>query len=94
MNSLLYSAPATFCDTSLNSVQCYIIIILLLSLQVSLLTYRAFDESRTSALAQSTVLRMTMLSRGNIEFLGIYQTETCKSIKMKVCMIDYVGKSI
>jgi hypothetical protein len=47
--------------------------------------------SSASAVALSTVLRMTTLSYGNMRFSGTCPAETPHPIEMKFCTIDYVG---
>jgi hypothetical protein len=51
-----------------------------------------YRESRASAAALGTVLRTTTLSYRNMRFSGTCLAETPQSIRMKFCMIDYVGK--
>ena len=48
--------------------------------------------SRASAAALSTVLRPILVSYGNMRFSGICPAETPQPIKIKFCMIDYVGE--
>ena len=50
------------------------------------------NQSRASAAALSTVLRPTTLSYGNMRFSAIRPAEIPQPIKMKFCMIDYVGE--
>jgi hypothetical protein len=53
---------------------------------------RRVQYSRASVAALCTVLWMTMLSYGNIQYSGTCQTETSQPIATKFCVIDHVGE--